>query len=169
MHFEYTKTTPQDLSTYTACLDNPEFSEMLYRGEHVNLKKYLSDSPGDYKFVGHLVTPAERKPIGFAHFYGRENNVFNYLGGIVPEYFNSGVGLYASVGVLSTFFSIVPNASIITGIYKFNDRSLKVDLALGFVLERETDEKWILSLNPINFQNAFTDKIRQRITFSYLG
>ena len=169
MHLEYTKTTQQDLNTYTACLDNPEFSEMLYRGELVNLKKYLSDSQGDYKFVGHLVTPAERKPIGFAHFYRRENNVFNYLGGIVPYFFNSGVGLYASVGVLSTFFSIVPNASIITGIYKFNERSLKVDLALGFVLERETEEKWILSLNPINFQNAFTDKVRQRITFSYIG
>lgn len=169
MHFEYTKTTPLDIDIYTTCLNNPEFSEMLYKGEHVSLRKYLSNTPGDYKFVGHIVTPSERKPIGFAHFYGRGNSIFNYLGGIVPEYFNSGVGLYASVGMLSTFFNIVPNASIITGIYKFNERSLKVDLALGFILERETEEKWILSLKPSGFQNAFTDKILRRITFSYLG
>ena len=59
----------------------------------------------------------------------------------------------------------MPNIKISTGIYKYNRRSLKADLAIGFTITRETDEKWLLELTKESFNNDFVRKIKLKMEY----
>ena len=71
--------------------------------------------------------------------------------------------MYASIAMLSLIYELMPNIKITTGIYKHNPRSLKADLAIGFTITSETDEKWLLKLTKDGFNNDFVWRIKSRI------
>ena len=141
---------------------------MMYGNDPLKLhqlEKYISRNNTDLKFVASIEERDERIRIGFAHFYLREDGRYSYVGGLHPTFFNSGVGVSASVSAISLFFDIYPNIDLVTGIFKHNTRSLRIHLALGFKQFRETEEKVILALKREDFNNDFVRSVRTRLEY----
>ena len=67
--------------------------------------------------------------------------------------------------MLSLVYKLIPSVKITTGIYKHNPRSLKADLAIGFTITREADEKWLLELTKDGFNNDFVRKIKLEMEY----
>lgn len=167
MHFSFRHTSLADIDFYIECFRNDEFQYMLYHNDPINvnnLERYIVKNDKDIKFVGSIIDESGNlKDVGFAHFYFKEENAYTYVGGIHPKYFNHGYGVYASIAMLSLIYDLMPNIKISTGIYKHNLRSLKSDLAIGFTIIKETNEKWILELTKENFNNNFVGRVKLKI------
>lgn len=167
MHFSFRHTSLADIDFYTECFYNDEFQYMLYHNDPINvnnLERYIADNGKDIKFIGSIMDEdGFLKDVGFAHFYYKEENAYTYVGGVHPKYFNHGYGVYASIAMLSLIYDLYPNIKITTGIYKHNQRSLKADLAIGFTITSETDDKWLLQLTKDGFNNDFVWRIKSRI------
>ncbi len=169
MHFSFRHTSLADIDFYIECFRNDEFQYMLYHNDPINvnnLERYIVKNDKDIKFVGSIIDESGNlKDVGFAHFYFKEENAYTYVGGIHPKYFNHGYGVYASIAMLSLIYDLMPNIKISTGIYKHNLRSLKSDLAIGFTIIKETNEKWILELTKENFNNNFVGRVKLKIKY----
>lgn len=133
------------------------------------LDNYISKNNKDYKFVILLEKGAKIITIGFVHFYYNFDNQYTYVGGIHPDFFNSGLGALASVAALSLFYEINRQASFDTAIYKHNLRSLRLHLAIGFIIVNETEEMYFLFLNKENFNNNFVMNVRRRIYYQLVS
>ena len=172
MQFSFRRTQDSDYSFYSECFHNDEFQYMMYGSDPLKLhqlEKYISRNDGDLKFVVSAEDRGDSFRVGFAHFYLREDGRYSYVGGLHPAFFNSGIGVLASVAAISLFFDIYPNIALVTGIFKHNTRSLKIHLSLGFKQFRETEEKTILALNKEDFNNDFVRSIRTRIDYRHIG
>lgn len=169
MHFSFRRTSAKDIDFYIECFRNEEFQFMLYHNDPLNvnsLERYIADNGKDIKFIGSIMDEeGNLKDVGFAHFYHKEENAYTYVGGVHPRYFNHGYGVYASIAMLSLIYELMPNIKITTGIYKHNPRSLKADLAIGFTITSETDEKWLLKLTKNGFNNDFVWRIKNKLTY----
>lgn len=167
MRFSFRRASINDIDFYTECFQNEEFQYMLYHNEPLNINRlehYIIDNGKDLKFIGSIKDDDGcLKDVGFAHFYYKEENAYTYVGGVHPKYFNHEYGVYASIAMLSLIYELMPNIKITTGIYKHNPRSLKADLAIGFTITSETDEKWLLKLTKDGFNNDFVWRIKSRI------
>lgn len=168
MLFSFRHTVESDIVFYTECFQNEEFQYMLY-GQYPlkphQLKKYIANNDKDYKFVFSVDKNGASTIVGFSHFYYTSPDLYTYIGGIHPLYFNSGLGAYASIASISLFLSINNEASLTTGIYKHNTRSLKLHRAIGFSLYKETLDKYILDLNRDTFNNPFVLNLKRRIQY----
>jgi RimJ/RimL family protein N-acetyltransferase len=133
------------------------------------LDDYISKNNKDYKFVILLEKDAGIITIGFVHFYHNFDNQYTYVGGIHPDFFNSGLGASASVAALSLFYEINRQASFDTAIYKHNLRSLRLHLAIGFIITKETKDMYMLLLNKENFNNKFVLNIKKRIFYQLIS
>lgn len=173
MLFYFKRTTEADLSFYSECFQNREFQYMLYGDCPLNLRQldnYIAWNNKDYKFVVSLEKQGKKVAIGFAHFYHNKDNHYTYVGGLHPDLFNSGLGASASIAALSFFFDINGLASIDTGVYKHNLRSLKLNLAIGFVITKETDDMYMLLLNKESFNNnILVLNIRKRNSYQLIS
>ena len=169
MHFSFRHTSLADIDFYTECFYNDEFQYMLYHNDPINvnnLERYIANNGKDIQFIGSIMDEdGFLKDVGFAHFYYKEENAYTYVGGVHPKYFNHGYGVYASIAMLSLIYDLMPNIKISTGIYKYNRRSLKADLAIGFTITRETDEKWLLELTKEGFNNDFVHRVKLKMKY----
>ena len=171
MQIYFKRTSAADLSFYSECFQNSEFQYMLYGNcplKLCQLEHYIAKSSKDYKFVCSLENHGKKIPIGFVHFYHIKNNQYTYIGGIHPDYFNKGLGALASIAALSLFYDIYGQATFDTGIYKHNLRSLRLHLAIGFVIKEETEEMYILLLNKESFNNSFVLRVKKRINYQLI-
>lgn len=169
MHFSFRRTSAKDIDFYIECFRNEEFQFMLYHNDPLNvnsLERYIADNGKDIKFIGSIMDEeGNLKDVGFAHFYHKEENAYTYVGGVHPIYFNHGYGVYASIAMLSLIYDLYPKVKITTGIYKHNQRSLKADLAIGFTITCETDEKWLLELTKEGFNNDFVRRVKLKMKY----
>lgn len=168
MVFSFRETSISDTAFYAECFRNDEFRYMIYKNEPIDtnrLDSYVRQKDKDLKFVGSVVNKNELTDIGFAHFYYNEENTYTYVGGIHPNYFNRGYGIYASIAMLALIYDLKGEIAISTGIFKHNVRSLKADLAIGFTIIKETEDKYILALAKNDFNNRFVNKVKQRISY----
>lgn len=172
MRFSIRRASIKDIDFYTECFRNQEFQYMLYHNAPLNINRlehYITNNGKDLKFIGSINDGnGFLKDVGFAHFYYKEINAYTYVGGVLPMYFNHGYGVYASIAMLSLIYELIPNIKITTGIYKHNPRSLKVDLAKGFTITSETDEKWFLKLTKDGFNNDFVRRIKDKLTYQLI-
>lgn len=169
MQFAFRRTSSADIDFYKECFCNEEFRYMLYCNEPINenrLERYVMNNGKDMKFICSIKDEYDNlKDIGFAHFYYKEENAYSYVGGVRPCYFNHGYGVSASIAMLSLIYDLNPNIKISTGVYKYNQRSLKADLAIGFTIINEIDEKWILKLTKDAFNNDFVKRVKLKMKY----
>lgn len=162
-----------DIAFYAECFRNDEFHYMLYKNDPINIHRldsYVKQNDRDLKFVGSIVNNNELVDIGFAHFYYKGENAYTYVGGIHPNFFNRGYGIYASIAMLALLYDLRGEITISTGIYKHNVRSLKADLAMGFTIIKETEDKYILALKKSElYDNSFVSKILQKIEYELVN
>ncbi len=172
MNFSFRYSSIKDINFYTECFENEEFQYMLYHNEPLNINRiehYVLDNGKDLKFVGSVEDKnGVLTDVGFAHFYYKEEGAYTYVGGVHPKYFNHGYGIYASIAMLSLFYDLKPKVKITTGIYKYNQRSLKADLAIGFILTGETEDKYLLKLTKDSFDNDFVRRIKRNMQYRLL-
>lgn len=145
---------------------------MLYGNSPLRLsqlEKYIARNDKDYKFVVSLDKQGKKSTIGFAHFYYNFDNKYTYVGGIHPDFFNRGLGTLASVAALSLFYDINEQVSVDTAIYRHNLRSLRLNLALGFNIIKETEDMYMLVLKKEKFNNHFVKNIRKRLYYQLVN
>ncbi len=171
-HFFFRQTHTLDIGFYAECFQSREFQNMLYGDEQISLnflKKYIQYNADDLKFICALQTKeGESVNVGFAHFYHKEQNIYTYVGGIHPKYFNTGIGVYASVAVLDLLYDLKNDSIIKTGVYKYNTRSFKMLQAIGFVVSCDTNDKTMMELSPDSFNNKFVEILKSKISYTYI-
>jgi RimJ/RimL family protein N-acetyltransferase len=157
-------TTSKDIDFYKSCFDNSEFYRNVFGTHCLNINKFVSEEQEHLKYLISVEKNQDIKNFAFAHFY--YNSILNHydlVGGINPKYFNSGMGVYACIVALSQFFVLYPLATVETQTYKYNTRSYKMLVAIGFSKRKETQEKNILELNSELYENDFVKRILMRI------
>ena len=117
------------------------------------------------KFVILLEKQGEKIAFGFVHFYHLIDSQYTYVGGIHPVYFNSGLGAYASVAAISFFCDFNERALLKTSIYKHNLRSLRLHLAIGFVITEERKDMYEMLLDKEHFNNNFVLNVKKRVSY----
>lgn len=172
MEFLFRPTTDEDFDLYLRCFKNEEFQNMMYYNSPIKvlyLKDYIAQNDKDFKLIC-SVKKFDRSIInlGFVHIYYKSENLYSYVGGILPQYFNSGLGLYASAAMLSYLTSKYNSWKIQTTIYKHNIRSLKIHLRLGFKIISDESNRFCMELTPNSFRNDFSMSISSRITATIL-
>lgn len=168
MNLLFKPTTEKDLPFYIDCFLDKEFQYMLFGNSPIKrhqLKSFLENNKNDKKYVLWTEIQGEQIAVGFVHFNHIDGNQYLYLGGIHPRYFNSGIGVLVSIASLSLFWDINKDASFTTGIYKHNPRSLKLHMAIGFVITDVTKDKYLLYLDKDGLNKDFTEKIKKRISY----
>jgi len=162
MKIQIRNTSTSDIILYRQCVENEEFKYNLF-GNNLNLDAYTSIKEPHKKFVVSKIDNMKIEDFCFCHFFYQEQEEYFISGGILPIFFNSGIGLYACVAVLSHMFTINHEIKINTTVYKYNQRSLRMLHAIGFQLFREEENLNVLKLTNYQFDNQFVNKIRKRI------
>jgi RimJ/RimL family protein N-acetyltransferase len=164
MFFQFRPATTSDLPLYKHCFANDEFHYMLYNREPINIDRYVNHGKDDFVFICSIKNTQDSfVDFGFVHFYYKEENNYTYVGGLIPEYFNSGLGVYTSIAILDYMFSQIDKLVITTGVFKHNIRSLKMLNKMGFYQIKENNNKHILKLTKDEFNNNFVKHIRKKI------
>lgn len=167
MVFQFRPATISDLPLYKHCFANDEFHYMLYNREPINIDRYVNHGKDDFVFVCSIKNAQNNfVDFGFVHFYYKEENNYTYVGGLIPEYFNSGLGVYTSIAILDYMFRQIDELVITTGVFKYNIRSLKMLKKMGFSQIKDVEEKEILKLTASTFNNQFTNHIKKKIIYS---
>ena len=162
MKFQIRKTSEKDITFYQYCFDNLEFHWNMYGNDNLNLKKYISIEENHLKFIISRVDNGKIEDVAFSHFYYNSNsNDYDFVGGVAPEFFNSGIGLCAGIVVLSYMFENNPEFIFKIGVFKYNRRALKASRAIGFEPIEETREKIILKLTLAQFKNEVVDMLKR--------
>lgn len=167
MFFQFRLATTSDLPLYKHCFANDEFHYMLYNRKPINIDRYVNHGKDDFVFICSIKNTQDSfVDFGFAHFYYKEENNYSYVGGLIPEYFNSGLGVYTSIAILDYMFSQIDKLVITTGVFKHNFRSLKMLKKMGFCQIKDVGDKEILKLTASTFNNQFTKHLKQNIIYS---
>ncbi len=151
-----------DFPNYKACLENDEFKRMLYGGQRFDINRFLKKEKNILKYS---VFSSNGIFIGFVQLFYKQNNQASFLGGVLPIFFNSGLGLKACVCILDYIFR-KGIMEVITGVYFYNLRSLKMLKAIGFTETSLIQDKVILTLEKTRFNdNDFNKNILDRIRY----
>jgi RimJ/RimL family protein N-acetyltransferase len=164
MKFQIRKTSEKDMAFYQHCFGNSEFCRNLYGNDKLNLQKYVSNEEKHLKFIISQIDNEKREDVAFWHFYYNPNsNDYDLVGGVAPEFFNLGTTSCSCIAILSYMFENNPEFIFKTGVFKYNQRSLKACMAIGFKPIEETNEKIILKLTPAQFKTEFVKVVLKRI------
>lgn len=164
--FQIRSTDDSSLPLLQCCFSNKEFCNMLYGDAHVNINKYIENNGVDIKYTCSFRT-SNNTPyydLGFANCYKKADGCYTYIGGINPQYFNTGLGVKGDVAMLSFIFDRHPNIKLTTGVYKYNVRSIKLTQAVGFYPIGETDSVMLFRMEKENFHNPFVERIQKVIS-----
>ncbi|MDR1551853.1 MAG: hypothetical protein LBS69_00090 [Prevotellaceae bacterium] len=169
MKFQIRNTVANDIAVYKKCIENNEFRWNLYGNNVVKIEECILYKGTHKKFIVSKTDNDTIEDVGFCDFYfNKEIEEYIYSGGVLAKFFNSGIGVYANIAVLSYMFTVDSNIVIKVYIYKYNQRSLKMALAIGFQFHSETDDENILKLSVNQFDNQFVNKILKRIEISIM-
>lgn len=166
IYFRIRTTDETSIPLLQSCFSNKEFCNMLCGGANVNIKKYIENNGIDIKYTCSFRFHDEEMylDLGFANCYKKDDGAYTYVGGINPQYFNSGLGVKGDIAMLSYIFDKHPNIKLTTGVYKYNVRSIKLTQAVGFYPIGETDSVMLFRMKKENFYNPFVKRILESIT-----
>lgn len=167
--FRIRVTDESSIPLFQSCFSNKEFCDMLYNGESININRYIENNGIDLKYTCSFRYSSDTSfcDLGFANCYKKVDGTYTYVGGIKPQYFNSGLGLKGDVAMLSFIFNKNPDIILTTGVYKFNVRSLKLTKSVGFCPINETETKVLYRMKKEDFYNPFVNRILNSITVDY--
>ncbi len=138
---------------------------MLYGCQSFDIKRFLKKEENCLKYS---VFSSVGNFIGFVQFFYKRKNQVSFLGGVTPNLFNSGIGVKACVCILDYLFQ-KDIMEVITGVYLYNLRSLKMLEAIGFVETSLVHEKVILKLERLKFNdNDFNRNILGKISYEII-
>ncbi|MDR1984893.1 MAG: hypothetical protein LBQ28_08725 [Prevotellaceae bacterium] len=164
MLFNIRNTTPNDIGFYQYCFENSEFHWNLFGYNYRDIKKSVSYEKRYLKYIISILGNKQQKDIAFTHFcYEDISQEYWFSGGISPQFFNSGMGIYVGVIVLKYFFKLFSSAIVKAGTYKHNKRSTKMLLALGFQIIEIRDNEIIMQITLQLFNNEFVNRVLKRI------
>ena len=162
MHFAFRRASKGDYYLFQQCFDNEEF---VYNIGLVDPLKILSLKSPHVVLIVSLHKQKEYKDIGFCVFYCQEKGSFLYLGGLLPDYFNTGYGLYSSVAVINFMFDKKDVKEINTVVYNHNERSLRMLLSIGFLEIRKEENFRVLKLINNKCPNKFVRLINKKVDY----
>lgn len=158
-----------DVELYKHCFSNQEFHHNIYNDEPLDIEHYGNNNKRDLKFVLETIVDNVYRPTGFANFYyDSDNNIPTFVGGIIPEKINSGLGVYLNIAIFDYLFSNNIVSTIYSGVYKFNTRSYKMLLALGFKLIDNSQESYELQISKKDFDNGFVNHLKHKCLYKKL-
>ena len=153
-----------DSALFKKCFDDKEFLQMLFFEEPYNFDYYLYDGNDRIRIVFSILNDKnDFEDVGFVLFQNNGGNCFTIIGGVIPEYYNTGIGVFCAVGAITFMFSKFSCCRIIAGVFFHNIRSYKMQLALGFKKIGEQSGRHIIQLNEVDFDNPFVNRIKARI------
>ncbi|MDR2385457.1 MAG: hypothetical protein LBD80_07360 [Tannerella sp.] len=164
MKFSIRNTLDKDISLYQICFDDTEFHYFLFGDNNKDIHKFVSIDDNYLKYIISRENNHRQEDIAFVHFcYNPASQEYWFSGGIIPHLFNSGLGIYVAVAIISYFFKYNQNATVKAGTYKYNQRSLRMLQSLGFKILEYKNKEIILKLTFSYFNNEFVNKILKRI------
>lgn len=161
MNLQIRYTISSDINLYERCVENTEFKLNLF-GDNFDIDEYTSLKEPHKKFIVSKLEGQSAEDIGFCHFFYQGQDQYFISGGVLPKYFNSGIGLYACIAVISCMIANNPGIIVNTTVYKYNIRSMKMLFAIGFQLYNEMEEYNILKLKISQFDNKFVNQIFEK-------
>lgn len=172
-----------DMNMYRLCYENTEFKHFIYGDKPIDIdatfNKLLNETNGELESFVVLYNEGKEDTyqyVGFCNFLkhpeypfqiSRETFAFN--GGILPELFNSGFGIYACVSLLKLFFVRHPQSDLYASTFIDNRRSAKMLSSMGF---EQMNENWFCKnhflLSSDNFySSSFVNRLLSRIALSF--
>lgn len=164
-NYHLSETTANDIELYERCFTQESFraaydvsilqSELSLKISEIALRTY--------KDVKRFVLYYKSEPISFCHFLV-SGNTATVSGGLTPELFNTGKGVFAAVIFYDFYFNVLVGKILFAEIQKDNLRSLRMHKALGFI-EISSNDKIKLKLVVNQFPNAFTKRLLSRLNY----
>lgn len=141
-----------DNEFYEKCLANDEFASMLYYDdEKWSFAEFLDDGKGIRIICSILQEDGKIEDVCFANFVNNGGDCFTIIGGLLPKYINSGLGILCATAAISFFFNSHPGCTLFSGVLYKNERSIRMTVSLGFKKIREQSRRHIFQLNEEDF------------------
>lgn len=128
---------PTDIPLYAqllrndAWLFNSGFKKDEYLEDDQILKFLTKEHPNDIKWV---CFHGEKGFVSFVHFNVISNDCAVAIGGMVPRYLNSGLGIKYYAWCIDLYFKMGLQEKVRSNVYQENLRSCKMNIGLGFEL-----------------------------------
>lgn len=172
-----------DINMYRLCYGDTEFKHFIYGDKPIDIdatfNKLLNEPNGNLESFVVLykeVNEDAYKYIGFCNFlkhpeypFPINKETFAFNGGILPDFFNSGFGIYACVSLLKLYFVRHPKSDLYASTFQDNRRSAKMLTSMGF---EQMSENWFCKnhflLTSDNFyRSSFVNRLLSRITLYF--
>ncbi|MCI6703358.1 MAG: hypothetical protein MR455_08600 [Prevotella sp.] len=135
--FYVRNSTKGDIPLYAKLLHNAEWKRNSGFNEdnflnNAQIELFLSKShPNDIRWV---CFHGDKGFVAFVHFNVSEDGFATAIGGIHPQYLNSGVGLKYYTWCVDLYFKQNITKRVRSNVYQENLRSCKMNIGLGFEL-----------------------------------
>ena len=136
-----------DFQTYRTCYSNAEFKHFIYGDKPIDIEEsfrnIVDKKNGELEAYLVLYKDSESNEtynvVGFCNFlkhpeypFRIRKETYAFNGGILPIFFNTGMGIFACASLLKLFFLKHPDADLYASTFHYNSRSTKMLKALGF-------------------------------------
>ena len=152
----------RDLPFYIRVLRNKETQTLMFDRRSM-VWSYIFLPKCKCKYVCQRFVNGHWESVSVAHFVKGQNEVYWMSGAIPRELYNSGIGIYAAVAFLDSFFKSHPNAIVKSGAFLSNPRSFRTTTSIGFTLDKKDDNHFENSITKELFNNDFANKIKKRL------
>lgn len=163
---------PSDKELFESCLSDSEFITNIWGHKRITIEEFFSRYSYDNYVIGEISNI--ENPFGFfiiRPYNPKENKLtlssnYFFYGGIRPRLFNSGCGIYLCSAMLDFFFDMYPVSTLFANVFKSNNRSLRMLLALGFKILHEKCDSISLNINLFEFQSSYVNQwLNKRISY----
>lgn len=153
-----------DFGLYFECFNNSEFIDFYSLALNKSNNQNIHDIAfNNYLHLQRFVIKFNNRSICFCHFLEKNNNIY-VSGGITPELFNSGIGVFCAVIIYDFYITSFHPEYLNVEIKKSNLRSIKLHEALGFnITNHNITVK--MELNSTDFPNDFAKYLLNRISY----
>lgn len=136
-----------DIQTYRMCYSDAEFKHFIYGDKPIDIEESFCKlfKKKDDELEAYLVLYKDDKcdeaykVVGFCIFlkhpeypFEVRKETYAFNGGILPVYFNTGMGIFACASLLRLFFLRHPDSDLYASTFNDNVRSARMLMALGF-------------------------------------
>ncbi|MCM1502751.1 MAG: hypothetical protein NC115_08830 [Bacteroidales bacterium] len=160
------------IDTYQNFFDNKEFRYLFWGHKPINISEWLESNKDVYeRYYVYVVKKShleQESYVGFFHIRPIPENVklmvapdahVSISGGLNPQLFNIGIGIYSCVAMIDYYFKKNPDKIIYASTFSYNMRSLKMLMGIGFIkLDCTLYDKNHVILTKTDFYNSSITK-----------
>lgn len=155
----------RDLPFCLRLFRNPETRALMFDGWRALLRFCFSGKfAGRYLCIRSL--PQKEERVGMVNFSFGKPNEFWMSGALKEQYLNSGIGVYACIAFIDSFYKDNPGSVIWAGTFLNNTRCFKMLSKIGFrtILTDDTHRECYLTEDFFN--NEFVTLLKQRYSIN---